>query len=249
MLRVHRFSVNASVEVVCVQYVLCVYEHVYNQVNLFRGDSVTVQKGKVSASAWMDRKVVMMMASNCQPAGVGSVLRRQQDGSRIPVTCPESIICYNEYMGGVDRGDQLRGYYSCRTKTRKFYKYIFTFLLDVAITNAFILMKHHCPSCPFANIKSFRLQLAKELMAEYCSRRRRGRGGTVIHPLPYRHFPITMVDEKNTPRRKKGRCALHAASHNRAESSWYCRECGVWLCHNGDPTSDCFMKWHTRHRV
>ena len=46
-------------------------------------------------------------------------------------------------MGGVDRGDQLRGYYCCRTKSRKFYKYIFYFLLDVAITNAFILMKKH----------------------------------------------------------------------------------------------------------
>ena len=116
-----QISVNASVEVVCVQYVLCVYEHVYNQVNLFRGDSVTVQKGKVSASAWMDRKVVMMMASNCQPAGVGSVLRRQQDGSRIPVTCPESIICYNDYMGGVDRGDQLRGYYNKNKKILQVY--------------------------------------------------------------------------------------------------------------------------------
>ena len=101
---------------------------------------------------------------------------------------------------GMYHGDQLRGYYSCRTKSRKFYKYIFTFLLDVAITNAFILMKHYCPSCPFANIKSFRLQLAKELMAEYCSCCRRGRGGTVIRPLPYRHFSITMEDEKNAPR-------------------------------------------------
>ena len=122
--------------------------------------------------------------------------------------------------GGVDRGDQLRGYYSCRTKSRKFYKYIFTFLLDVAITNAFILMKHYCPTCPFANIKSFRLQLAKELMAEYCSRRRWGRGGNVIRPLPYRHFPITMEDEKNAPRKRKGRCALHSASHVRATSTW-----------------------------
>ena len=185
----------------------------------------------------------------CQPAGVGTVLRRLQDGSRIPVPCPESIISYNKFMGGVDRGDQLRGYYSCRTKSRKFYKYIYTFLLDAAITNAFILMKHYCPSCPFSNIKSFRLQLAKELIGEYCSRRRRGRGGAVIRPLPYRHFPITLEDEQDAPRRKKGRCALHAASHLRASSTWYCRECDVWLCHNGDPAKDCFLKWHTRHHV
>ena len=216
---------------------------------LFRGDSETVQKGKVSASAWMDRKVVMVMSSNCQPTGVGTVLRRLQDGSRVSVPCPESIISYNKFMGGVDRGDQLRGYYSCRTKSRKFYKYIFTFLLDVAITNSFLLMKHYCPSCPFTNIKSFRLQLAKELIGEYCSRRRRGRGGTVIRPLPYRHFPITMEDEKAPPKRKRGSCALHAASHLRATSTWYCRECCVFLCHNGDPANDCFVKWHTHHHI
>ena len=161
----------------------------------------------------------MVMSSNCHPDEAGTVPRRQQDGSRIPVTCPESIIRYNKYMGGVDHGDQLRGYYNCRTKSRKFYKYIYTFLLDVAITNAFILLKYFCPGSRISNYKNFRLQLAKELVGNYCSRRRRGRGGTVIHTLPYRHFPITMEDENNRPKRKRGHCAFHAATHTRATST------------------------------
>ena len=74
----------------------------------YRGESVTVQKGKVSASAWLDRKVVTAMATNCQPDDSGTVLRGTQDGSQIPVPCPQSIIMYNTYMGGVDRGDQLK---------------------------------------------------------------------------------------------------------------------------------------------
>ena len=83
-------------------------------------------------------------------------------------------------MGGVDRGDQVRGYYSCRTKCRKFYKYIFHFLPDIAITNAFILQKGYCSSAPFKAIKEFRLQLASELIGDYCSRRRAGRGSGVV---------------------------------------------------------------------
>ena len=67
-----------------------------------REESLTVQKGKLSTSAWMDRKTVMVMSTNCQPHGAGSVLRRLQDGSRITVLYPESIISYNKYMGGVD---------------------------------------------------------------------------------------------------------------------------------------------------
>ena len=97
----------------------------YNMYSPNRGDSLVVQKGGVAAYAWMDRKVVMAMASNTQPSVIGSVLRRQKDHSRTPIPCPESIILYNKYMGGVDRGEQLCGYYSCRTKSRMFYKYIF----------------------------------------------------------------------------------------------------------------------------
>ena len=52
---------------------------------------------------------------------------------------------------------------------------------------------------------------------------------TSLSSLPYHHFPITMEDKKHPPKGSKGRCALHAASHSRAMSTWYCRECGVWL--------------------
>ena len=128
-----------SIKSVCTCVCTCTCKRFTQLVYTFRGDSLTVQKGKVTASAWMDRKTVMVMFTNCQPNDTGSVLRRQLDGSRLPVPCPVSIISYNKFMGGVDRGDQLRGYYSCRTKSRKFYKYIFTFLLDVAIHKRFHL--------------------------------------------------------------------------------------------------------------
>ena len=157
-----------------------------------RGDSLTVQQGSVTASAWKDRKVVTVLSTNTQPTGTGTVLRRQKDGSRIPVPCPEAIISYNEFMGGVDRGDQLRGYYSCRTKSRKFYKYIFYFLLDVAITNAFVLYKHYAAFSKYKTIRDFRVQLAKELIGDYCSRRWAGRQGSFLKTLQLRHFPVKL---------------------------------------------------------
>ena len=208
---------------------------------------MTVQKGGVAASAWKDKKVVMIMSSNCQPSAVGEVRRRQLDASRIPVPCPENIISYNNFMGGVDLGDQLRGYYRCWIKSRKFYKYIFYFLFDVAITNSYILHKHQIP-CSFKTVKCFRIQLAKELIGDYCSRRRRGRRGTVIHPLPFQHYPIKLLDGASKP--KRGRCEHHKAAHNsRVDTTWFCRECSVWLCHNGDPANDCFMLWHKRRHL
>ena len=44
-------------------------------------------------------------------------------------TSPQSLSLLNKHMGGVDQNDQLRGYYHVRLKCRKYYKYIFWFLL------------------------------------------------------------------------------------------------------------------------
>lgn len=63
-----------------------------------RGDSLTVQMGNVSASAWMDRKKMEVMCTNCQPTTSGVVHWRQRDGTRIEAFCPESIIQYNKLM-------------------------------------------------------------------------------------------------------------------------------------------------------
>ena len=204
---------------------------------------MTVQKGKLAASAWMDNKEVTVMYTNCQPTSTGTVPRRQKDGSRRQIPCPEAIINYNHFMGGVDRRDQCRGYYSCRTKSRKFYKYIFFFLYDVCITNAYIIYKHHSSPVVHKNIKDFRLQLAHELIADYCTRRRPGRGGGVLRSIPLRHFPTTIAVDGAT-HHKRGRCVECKAKRIRKDTTWYCQECRAWLCHNGDPNHDCFLHYH-----
>ena len=203
-----------------------------------------MQKGKVCASAWKDRKVVTAMATNCQPTDVGTVMRRKLDGSRAPIPCPQSILLYNKFMGGVDRGDQLRGYYECRKRSRKFYKYIYQFLFDVTITNSFILHKHFCHGSKMS-MKEFRMKLASQLLGDYCSRMRPGRHPCPIRSLPLRHFPIK-VNADNAAKRKRGRCARCSTTNTRTDTSWYCRECDVWLCHTGDASNDCFLSWHTR---
>ena len=79
---------------------------------LDRGEYRTVPCGNVNASAWMDNKVFSVMSTCTQPSATGTVLRCQKDGTRLIVECAESVIAYNRFMGGVDCGDQLCGYYS-----------------------------------------------------------------------------------------------------------------------------------------
>ena len=208
--------------------------------NYNRGESKTLQKGKVTASAWKDNKVVTVMSTTSQPSATGTVLRRQRDGTRVSVPCPEAILTYNRNMGGVDRGDQLRGYYNCRVKSRKFYKYIFYFLFDVAITNAFILYKNFHSSPVYNTIKKFRMQLARELIGDYSARYRAGRGGGMIRPLPLQHFPLKIEKNTSEPERKRRRCARCSERNKRTQTSWFCRECGVFLCHTGECHTDFF---------
>lgn len=183
----------------------------------------------------------MVMSTGCNNQSAGSVLRKEKDGRRVEVPCPSSVILYNEHIGGVDRGDQKRGYYNCRTKSRKFYKYIFYFLLDVAITDTHILLSQYTGYT--ATIKDFRIHLAKLLIGDYCSRRRPGRGGGLTRSLSLRHFSAK-IQHAEGKGYKRGRCAHCNVANKRADVPWWCQECRVWLCHTGISETDCFLSWH-----
>lgn len=133
-----------------------------------------------------------VVATNNDPTISTEVLRKNKGGSRVAVTCPQSMKLYNQFMGGVD---QLRGYYNVRLKCRKFYKYIFWFLFDVAVTNSYILFNHFNadPQTRVLDLKTYRVELAKSLIADYCSRKRSGRP-TLSAPIKrfcQAHFPST----------------------------------------------------------
>lgn len=134
------------------------------------------------------------------------------------------------------------GYYTCRTKSRTFYRYIFLF--DVAITHAYILQKIFCPvstrtwrSSDHSWQKSWLeiTAVVDELVANH-----------PWSPLPLHHFPVKIHDETLKCRNfKRGRCAHCRVSCSRTDTTWFCRECQVWLCHSGDHQADCFLQWHT----
>ena len=143
-------------------------------------------------------------------------------------------------MGGVHHNDQMRGYYHVRMKGRKYYKYVFWFLLDVAITNSFILCKHHT-DLGIRTMKDFRTNLAKGLIGDYCSRKRPGRPRTVSQPKRFcsEHFPTRGAERGH-------RCHYcHNHKRERHDTVWYCKECNLFLCHNGRD-NDCFYLYHTR---
>ena len=236
--------------------------------DLERGEAITRQSGSLVASVWRDKTLVYLMSTNCQPNGDSTVQRRNRDGTVQQVSCPPSVAAYNRYMGGVDRGDQLRQYYRVRCKTRKAYRYIFWFLSDSCIVNAYILHKRFVPvtemSTTEATVRTFRLRLAEGLIGQYCSRqryclprpvrdaaqasltppvkRRRGETGSPHHRGTDCHFPI---------KGHRSRCVYcwNMRGHRRIETNIRCRQCGTALCATAqDPPLDgpsCFERYHT----
>ena len=85
------------------------------QVSLERGETAFCQRGDLVASVWMDKKPVTML-STLAPADVThTAQRRQRDGTCSSVQCTDVVVLYNQYMAGVDKGDQLRQNYHVRT--------------------------------------------------------------------------------------------------------------------------------------
>ena len=89
------------------------------------------------------------------------------------IDMPAPIFTCNQYMGGVDLNDQLRSYYPSGRSGYKWWRYLFWFILDVAIINAMIL---EClsPLQPSPRRRSlhFKLDLAKQLIGGFCGRKR-----------------------------------------------------------------------------
>ena len=79
------------------------------------------------------------------------------------------------------------------------YKYIFWFLFDVCITNAYILSHYNANSHqPVSqSLKTFRLKLATQLIGTYKSQKRAGRPSSAATELP----PLTLPRLDHLPAR------------------------------------------------
>ena len=129
---------------------------------LQRGEVAYRQSGQVLATVWCDKRDVVSLSTLCsQPEAMTTVKRRQPDETKTDLPCPQSVVTYNGFMAGVDKGNQLCNYNKVRINCMKYYKYIFWFLFNVSITNAFNILSSFVPLsvCPLS-LKQFCLTLA-----------------------------------------------------------------------------------------
>jgi hypothetical protein len=155
-------------------------------------------------------------------------------------------------MGDVDICDQKREYYEVGWSSKKWWKFIFHFVINVRVVNSFILydLNNHPPLTAHGNRQlTFRRNLVQQLIGIYSSRERTGRKRSLpigtASPKPPKLFHSVV----KIPGRAKV-CALYiqmkrkAASGRGKQTTFKCKQCDVPLCRAG-----CFLEYHQERNV
>lgn len=87
------------------------------------------------------KKKPLIMVSSCGSAKPTTITTRHNTVSK-----PAVVNSYNHNMNGVDVADQLTVFYSFVRKTRKWWRKLFFYFLEVSVVNSYILYK-----CSVAN--------------------------------------------------------------------------------------------------
>ena len=216
--------------------------------------------GPLLAAFWVDRRFIHFLTTlhTALPSSgaVTTIMRREADGSRVEVQCPPLLPDYQTYMRGVDRGDQMIGFYNAGRRSKKWWKRVFFHILECCILNAYVLDSHVRPlehalrGRKKRDYLSFRIELAEMLIGTFRSRQRAGRRVSAEHSQLDRlnpalgHWPVSATNKLDcvvcSLRRKKQ--GLPRAG-NRHESRIKCCHCNVHLC--VDQERDCFCKYHS----
>jgi hypothetical protein len=203
----------------------------FHQKGLKRGESKAFSHEKLLAINYQDKKSVYMLTTLQDNSHVGTGKRDRHGVEKVK---PKAIHQYNKFMGGVDRNDMLLGFYTSCRKSLKWYKKIAIHYIELALLNAFVLMKESDPKC---RLLRFRLDIIRSLLNGV--QVRINQAIQVPNRLEGRHFPaeIPPTEGKQRPTRK---CLVCAAQKHRKETRYICKTCIKPLC-----VVPCFETYHT----
>ena len=177
---------------------------------------------------WKDTKDVYLM-SNCHKPTITTTTRKQKDGTKQEVSCPEAIAFYNKHMGGVDHANQMITLYDLDIKNKKWWRKVFFRLLLTAVYNSFVIfcdVRHKkIPYISFfVNVDETLIDFGRDGVPKKRTRRV-GR-----HSLTSRM--VQNVGDHFPTKEKKRRCCIRCKSVAKKEkrTGYVCKRCNIPLC-------------------
>lgn len=201
---------------------------------LIRGESeAKCLDSGVVCFKWKDSTEFMLL-SNCHDGTISTADRRQKDGSIKTYDCPEAIVDYNKYMGGVDLTDQFTVTYDIDRKCNKWWKRTFQRFLMTAVTNSWILyQKQQNKKIPLID---FLIPLSENLIeiGKSGTRNKRKKGSG----RPSKRFKLIKNAGHMPIPTTRRRCTLCASRKIEKRTTMMCSECNIPLC------LECYAPYH-----
>lgn len=179
---------------------------------------------------------------------------------------PSVTADYNDLMGAVDIGDQLRatatGGTQHRVRRGGWQAIAWSFLLETALVNSYLLQRHGQPSWkPYKGQRQWRQQLVDELFQRYSTdgaSRQRFRAGDTFTPfLQHNHvdrkkrglcfgcqgFRVGEVRSRSQQRTVLGARGANSLNGKPRQTTKGCDKCNVALCTLGN----CWYFYHRQN--
>lgn len=218
------------------------------------------EKQKVCIVKWFDNKSVCLASSFCEAEPLGTVKRfiknqvnqtSQAVGNagchfKSRITCPDIVKKYNAFMGGVDLVDMLIALYRTPFRTHRWYMSIFSQLIDMCLTNAWLMYRRDCAKNNIRKtmrLKVFKLSVAKVLMSKgkryTCPTEKQA--NVIVHSRANTEDAIRYDGIEHLPKAtSKGRCRFCTIGQCRMA----CIKCDVRLCVTQD--KNCYFQYHNK---
>ena len=205
------------------------------------GEVRAFRSGRLLALAWRapsKKKGIIMLTTrdSCQQT---TVVSKATGRSSIK---PVVVDYYNQSMNGVDLADQYTVYYSFIRKSKKWWKKVCFWLLEVAVVNSYIL--YHTTNSTYTHLQ-FRRSIIDTLARMHLQEANGQRGRpfkrsltdmTAGDPERLNHKPHFLA------KREQRQCVVCSTPNKRRRSSFYCKTC------KSQPTlcpDTCNEKYHT----
>lgn len=211
---------------------------------LQKGEILSERKDNLLILSWRDKRVVHMLSTK----GNGSVNEMTDVPSKWPnkppTKKPNVVLDYIKLMGGVDRSDHFISSYQFMRRTKKWYRKVFFWLLEVSVVNSYIIyseVQKKGGLKPMSHVdfrRSLVLDLVSERIAQKPNKRRPGRPAQRPEEerLTGRHF----LKQRE---KKWNRCVVCKKKGLRRETTYVCK-----TCPNEPPLhpDECFEDYHTK---
>ena len=195
---------------------------------------------KMMCLKWKDKREVCML-STFHDDSVTSKKRRTKhsaDGTET-IKKPKVVEDYNQYMGGVDKSDQLILYYGFAHRRVKWWERAFFHLLDLCLVNAHIL--YNMNNSKKLTQLDFRIEVGKSLLDGFQSHISHHFVSTEL-PLRLTERPFPEPVPTDTPYGGRPQCEVcRSRKQKRSQTQYRCKQCKTPL-----HLHPCFEIYHTK---